>query len=166
MISSAPLDPIRHVLDGFDSGESELDTWLTRHAAGSDAGGITRTFVWTEPHSTVVVGYYCLTAHILIRDALPTSLGPGRPTQIPATLLAKLALDRRLHGSGCGAALLGDAMERAARASLNVGARFLVVDALHDQAVSFYEHFGFRRIPGTLRLVQKLTSIVQAIEQA
>jgi len=49
--------------------------------------------------------------------------------------------------------------KRPAPAARNVGARFAVVDALHKQACTFYEHHGFKRIPDTLRLVQKMSSI-------
>jgi hypothetical protein len=44
-----------------------------------------------------------------------------------------------------------------------VAARFIVVDALHDQAACFYEHHGFLRIPTTLRLVQKVADIEKAL---
>jgi hypothetical protein len=49
-------------------------------------------------------------------------------------------------------------------ATKTVAARFVVVDALHEHATTFYEHHGFRRIPGTLRLVQKVSDIAAAIE--
>jgi GNAT superfamily N-acetyltransferase len=74
-------------------------------------------------------------------------------------LLARLALDKKTQGHGLGGALLADALERAALAARNVGARFAVVDALHEKACSFYLHYGFKRIPETLRLVQKMSSI-------
>jgi len=45
-----------------------------------------------------------------------------------------------------------------------VAARFVVVDVLHERA-GFYEHHGFRRIPGKLRLVQKVSDIAAAIDR-
>jgi GNAT superfamily N-acetyltransferase len=159
VLSSVPLDDARHTLSGFDSGEASLDEWLLNSALGSDARGITRTFVWTEVDTTNVIGYYTLMAHVLQRAALPKSLGHGSPSEIPAVLLARLALDKSSQGQGLGGALLADALERAALAARNVGARFAVVDALHEPAGAFYEHHGFKRIPGTLRLVQKMSSI-------
>jgi GNAT superfamily N-acetyltransferase len=159
VLSSVPLDDTRHTLSGFDSGEPSLDEWLINSALGSDARGITRTFVWTEVDTTKVIGYYALMAHVLQRDTLPKSLGHGSPREIPAVLLARLALDKSSQGQGLGGALLADALERAALAAHNVGARFAVVDALHVRACEFYEHYGFRRIPDTLRLVQKMSSI-------
>lgn len=159
MLSSTPLDDTRHTLSGFDSGEPSLNEWLVRSALGSDARGITRTFVWTEIDTNDVIGYYSLMAHVLQRDRLPKSLGHGGPVDVPAILLARLALDVNSHGQGLGGALLADALERGALAARNVGARFVVVDALHEKACAFYRHYGFKRIPQTLRLVQKMSSV-------
>jgi hypothetical protein len=38
-----------------------------------------------------------------------------------------------------------------------------VVDVTDEGAAAFYEHHGFRRIPGTLRLVQKVSDIAAAL---
>jgi GNAT superfamily N-acetyltransferase len=80
-------------------------------------------------------------------------------------LLARLALDRSLHGQGLGGALLAEALQRALSVSETVAARFVVVDALDEDAVGFYVHHGFRRIPGTLRLLQKMADIAAALDR-
>jgi len=165
-LRSTPLHPAQHNFKAFQSGEPELDRWLLDHAAGSDARRITRTFVKTERDTGNVIGYYSLMAHELIREELPKSVGRGSPVRIPAVLLARLAVATGEQGKGLGASLLGDAMQRAARAGEQVGARFVVVDALHEPAAQFYEHFGFKRIPNDLRLVQKMSSIIAALELA
>lgn len=41
---------------------------------------------------------------------------------------------------------------------------FVVVDALHEEAARFSEHHGFRRIPETMRLVQKISSVAAALD--
>ncbi len=159
---SEALDPQRHITARFDSGEPDLDTWLREHAAGAEARRVARTFVWCE-HDGPVVGYYALTGHLLLRDNLPRSIGRGSPTEVPAVLLARLALDRHLQGQGLGGALLADALERVVSATALVAARFVVVDAQHETAASFYEHHGFRRIPDTLRLVQRISDVAAAL---
>jgi predicted N-acetyltransferase YhbS len=78
-------------------------------------------------------------------------------------LLARLALHTPLHGQGLGGALLADALERVVTATALVAARFVVVDALHENAATFYAHHGFRRIPGTGRLVQKISDVAAAL---
>jgi GNAT superfamily N-acetyltransferase len=110
-----------------------------------------------------VVAYYSLTAHLLQRDQLPRALGRGGPRQIPAVLLARLALDQSLHGHGLGAALLADALERIVAATETVAARFVLVDAIDDTAAAFYAHHGFRQVPETRRLLQKVSDIEAAL---
>lgn len=110
-----------------------------------------------------MLAYYSLTAHLLQREELPRSPGRGGPRQIPAVLLARLALDRSLHGQGLGGALLADALGRVVAATETVAARFVVVDAIDEPAAIFYEYHGFRRIPDTRRLVQKISDIAAAL---
>src|SRR5665647_1734143 len=45
---------------------------------------------------------YSLARHRLVRDELPKSVGRGSPSEVPAVLLARLALDRSLQGQGQG----------------------------------------------------------------
>ncbi|MCX6434194.1 MAG: GNAT family N-acetyltransferase [Actinobacteria bacterium] len=150
----------RHDVDSLDSGSPELDIWLREQAAGAEARRVARTFVWVGSQRVdQVLGYYSLAGHRLVRSTLPSSVGHGSPSEIPAILLARLALDARLQGRGMGAALLADALTRIAIATRTVAARFVVVDARDDRAATFYEHFGFRRIPDSLRLVQKVSDI-------
>lgn len=162
---SEPFTPARHEAAAFDSGESGLDGWLREHASGAAARRVARTFVWVQPdvHPDRVVGYYSLLGHRLVRDDLPRSIGRGSPSEIFAVLLARLALDRAHQGGGRGGALLADAMARIVVATDIVAARFVVVDALHEKAAGFYQHYGFRRIPDSLRLVQKVSDVAAAL---
>jgi len=163
---SEALDPARHDLGALNSGDPALDVWLREQAAGAEARRVARTFVWvdTKANPDRVIGYYSLTGHRLVRDVLAKNIGRGSPAEIPAVLLARLALDQTHHGAGAGGVLLVDALGRIVIATKTVAARFVVVDALHEHATTFYEHHGFRRIPGTLRLVQKVSDIAAAIE--
>jgi len=61
--------------------------------------------------------------------------------------------------------MLADALDRIVAATEIVGARFVVVDAIDDSAVAFYEHHGFRNIPETSRLVQKITDVAVALKR-
>lgn len=156
-----PLDD-EHQLDEFRSGRPDLDTWLREHALGAGSRRTARTFVWHKGDG-VVVAYYSLAAHLLQREELTSSAGRGSPRQIPAVLLARLALDESLQRQGIGGALLAEALGRVIAVTEMVAARFVVVDAIDEQAASFYAHHGFRRIPGSLRLVQKVSDIAAAL---
>lgn len=162
---SEPLDSARHELTGFNSAEPELDGWLREHAPGAAARRVARTFVWVDLDTApdVVIGYYSLTGHRLVRDDLPRSIGRGSPIEIPAVMLARLALDTTCQGSGTGGVLLADALARIVVATDIVAARFVVVDALHERAAGFYRHYGFGQIPGTMRLVQKISDVAAAL---
>ena len=145
-------------LASFDSGQSALDEWLRCSAAHADAMRTARTFIWEQRGA--VIAYFSLAGHVLEREALPRPLARGSPDRVPAVLIARLALHRDLHGPGLGGLLLADAVERVAAATEIVAARFVVVDAIDNQAASFYVHFGFRTIPGSGRLVRKVSDIV------
>ena len=125
-----------------------------------------RTFVW-HTGDDVVVAYYSLAAHLIGCAVLPRGLAHGAPAQIPAVLLARLALDKTLHGRGFGGVLLADALRKAVGAGLRVGVRFVVVDAIDDHAAGFYRAHGFKSIPvDPHRLVRKASSIAADLDTA
>lgn len=159
---SEPLGA-RHVVDLLDSGQAVLDTWLRTSAAHAGAMRTAKTFVWHAGDGRVIA-YFSLAAHLVVRAALPRRVARGAPEAIPAILLARLALDRRLHGQGLGGELLWDALTRAVAASELAAARIVVVDALDGPAARFYEHHGFVRVPGNAhRLVQKVSDVAAAV---
>lgn len=157
MFRSVPLAD-EHVLDGFDSGEPSLDRWLREHARAAEARRTARTFVSLDADGEVA-GYYALVAHKISRAGLPPRLGRGGPAEVPAVLLAKLAVRKDLQGAGHGSALLGDALARVLDATRTVGARYVVVDAIDDFASDFYAHHGCVQVPGLDRLVRKISDL-------
>lgn len=112
-----------------------------------------------------VAGYSALAAHRVARGDVPNNIGRGGPVEVPAVLLARLALSESLRGYGLGAVLIADALEQIVDATQTVAARLVVVDALHERVAQFYESLGFRRIPGRLLLVQKITDIEAAFRK-
>ncbi len=162
---SQRLDPQLHDVRQFSSGEDTLDTWLVEHTAQADRRGTARTWVWADGNN-VVVAYYSLAAHKVARERVPTAIGRGGPVEIPAVVIAKLALSSSLQGQGLGAVLVADALERVLRATELVAARVVVVDALSESVATFYEHLGFVRVPGIFLLVQKVADIAQAAASA
>lgn len=153
-----------HDLSRFDSGQPTLDEWLRGHARVSDAKRQGRTYVWHDGDHAVI-GHFTLCPHTIDRDSVPRRLSRGDQQRIPALLLARLALDRSLHGQGLGVELLLDALSRAVSASNQVGGRYVVVDAIDEAAACFYEHCGFSRCPGNdvLRLVRKVSDIAVSL---
>ena len=150
-----------HDLREFGSGNLELDDWLRRHARTATGQG-TRTYLLVDGESSVV-GYFAVAPHLLLRDDSPPRLARGAPKQIPAILLAKLALDSSIQGSGLGAELLIQALDTMVTAARRAGGRVVLVDAIDDDARTFYEHHDFQPLPGQpRRLLMKLSASAKA----
>ena len=47
-----------HQIEGFDSGNSQLDDWIKRRALKNELDGASRTYVFCA--GEVVIAYYCL----------------------------------------------------------------------------------------------------------
>lgn len=150
-------------LEAFGCGNDALDDWL-RHHAHLAAGQGTRTYVLMNDDGHVS-GYFAIAPHLLQREAAPRRIGRGAPRQIPAVLLAKLALDSTYQGQGVGAELLVHALETITQASRQAGGKIIVVDAIDDAAAAFYARHDFMPIPSDpRRLVQKLSTVARALD--
>jgi GNAT superfamily N-acetyltransferase len=151
-----------HDLDAFHSGHAALDDWLRRHARNA-AGQGTRTSVLIRDRAEVV-GYFAIAPHLIAREATPRRIGRGAPARIPAILLAKLALDERLHGHGLGSELLIHALTTIIGAAHTAGGRVIVVDAIDEAAARFYRAHDFQPAPNDPhRLIMKLSTAAKAL---
>lgn len=136
-----------HDSSTFDSTQRTLDDWLRKSARDSDGRNLTRTYVWHRGDS-VVVAYYTLMPYFIERVTLTKKQARGLPDRISCYLIARLALDRGLHGQRLGSQLLASVLTRAAIGARDLGGRYVIVDAIDDAAASFYRHHGFEPIPG------------------
>lgn len=159
------VEPLRedHDLEPFDCGSVVLSAWLKGHALHARGQG-TRTYVLIEGESGPVVGYFAVAPHMVAREETPARIGRGAPRQIPAILLAKLALDRRIQGKGLGGDLLIKALETIVEAGKVAGGKLVIVDAIDEAAAAFYVHHDFEPLPGDRsRLVKKLSTVAKAL---
>jgi GNAT superfamily N-acetyltransferase len=99
-------------------------------------------FVLVVPDGAVG-GYYTLSATAVKLADLPDQTVRRLPRYplVPATLLGRLAVDRRFQGKGYGRFLLADALYRVARNEIASFA--VVVDAKDEAARRFYERESF-----------------------
>jgi len=135
-----------HVLDSFDCGKEELNSFLKRQAWNNQQANSAQTYVLAK--DLAVLGYYSLAAGSIAHDEATERVKKGLARHpIPVILLARLAVDTSLQGKGIGPALLKDALRRAAGAADTIGARALLVHAKDDNAKGFYEHFTFEPSP-------------------
>ena len=160
---SERLNAEHHDLSTFTCAEESLDRWLREQAVAATKGGTARTGVWTD-NAGAVVAYYALAAHKVVRDQVPAGIGRGGPAEIPAVLLARLALAQHLRGQGLGPVLVADALERVVEASRIVGARLVVVDAIAEPVARRYETLGFCRLPGRMMLVQRISDVQASVD--
>lgn len=142
-------EPLRakHRLEEFSCGEESLDGWLHRRARHAEATGSARTFVTTADGERVV-GYYALAIGQVEPDDATDRLLKGQPAErpVPVLLIARLAVEESLHGSGLGSSLLQDALLRCAAVAETVGVRAVVAHA-EERAGGFYGQFGFEASP-------------------
>ena len=92
-------------------------------------------------------GYHTLSATSVNLAELPVKMTRKLPRcpLVPATLLGRLAVDRRHQGKGYGRFLLADALFRSVRSEIASFA--VIVDAKDDNARRFYERESFLPLP-------------------
>jgi ribosomal protein S18 acetylase RimI-like enzyme len=140
-----------HERSTFRCGEDALDRYLQTQVTQDIRRRIANCFVAVENATGQLAAYYTISAASIPLVDLPpdeTKRLPRYPT-VPAVRIGRLAVDRKFQGQGLGAALLADAAARALRA--DAAAFTLLVDAKNDEAVAFYQRFGFRLLVSQAR---------------
>lgn len=121
-----------------------MDHFLRVLAGQYDKRRLGRTYVAVRPGQPQVMGYHTLASGAVSFQNLPAKVARKLPRHpVPVILLARLAVDQRAQGSGLGGRLLIDALERSLALAAQLGIFAVEVDAIDDQARSFYEKYGF-----------------------
>jgi ribosomal protein S18 acetylase RimI-like enzyme len=145
----APLGA-QHDRDSFCCGEEALDRYFKTQATQDIRRRIANCFVAAETATGLVAAYYTIAAASIPFVDLPPEESkrlPRYPT-LPAVRIGRLAVDQEFQGRGLGGALLLDAARRSPPAVYT-----LLVDAKNDQAVVFYQKFGFRTLASQPRIL-------------
>jgi ribosomal protein S18 acetylase RimI-like enzyme len=162
-VSEAPFRLMRldalHERGAFASGSAPLDRYLREQVTQDMRRRVAACFVALTDEQRIA-GYYTLASASLLLSELPPGTAkklPRYPT-VPAVRMGRLAVDQAYKGQGLGAALLADALHRAARAE--IAAHALMVDAKDEAAAAFYRHHGFIALPDSpLTLFLPLVSV-------
>ncbi len=136
----------QHDRAGFESGVEALDRYF-RVQAGQDARkNMAAPFVLVLADGAIG-GYYTLSATAVRLAEFPVQTVRKLPRYplVPATLLGRLAVDRRHQGRGYGRYLLADALFRSIRSEIASFA--VIVDAKDENARRFYERESFLPFP-------------------
>lgn len=152
----------RHDRAAFSCGEPSLDTYLKTQASQDMKRDLALCYVLCQQGNPEIIGYYTLTACSIEIVGLPPAIAKtsGRYQTAPAILLGRLAVDNRYQGRSMGTYLLLDALRRSLHAGIAI--KPVVVDAPHDAAATFYEHYGFKRFEdASLRLYLPMAHVRQ-----
>ncbi|MCF4127424.1 GNAT family N-acetyltransferase [Methylobacterium sp. SyP6R] len=131
-----------HETAAFSCGKLVLDRWLKTRALSNQEKGFTAVMVVHE--ACRVVGYYGLAPTAVVPNILPRAIRTGQPPDpVPCLLLGQLATDVGWAGRGIGKGLLNHALTRCVKAAALVGGRAVMVHAVDEEAVAFWQRWGF-----------------------
>jgi predicted GNAT family N-acyltransferase len=141
------LDSKKHNRSCFSCGNESLDNYIRNQASQDLKKKIATAFVLIDSPNTDVIAYYTLSSYTIDIDNLDEAFAKGIPRYplLPATLLGRLAVDNTFQGRGMGKVVLIDAFKRALDATAQVASLAIVVEAIDENAVSFYQKYGFRQ---------------------
>jgi GNAT superfamily N-acetyltransferase len=153
---------VQHDRWGFESGVEPLDRYF-RTQAGQDARkNLAAPFVLLLEDGSLA-GYYTLSSTALKLPELPETLARKLPRYplVPATLLGRLAIDRRHQGKGYRRFLLADALYWALRSEIASFA--VVVEAKDENAERFYLRESFLPFPDQPRKLFRPMADIEAL---
>ena len=148
-----------HDRTGFICGKEALDQYFQKQVTQDARRHLATPFVLVMPDG-LMAGFYTLSGAALRLNDLPQDIANRLPRYplVPATLIGRLAVDRRYHGQGWGSFLFLDALQRCTRSEIASFA--VIVDAIDDEARAFYLHHGFLALPDSShRLFRRMSDI-------
>jgi predicted GNAT family N-acyltransferase len=142
-----PLDSRRHIRSSFCCDKASLDDYIREKASQDLKKRVSTVFVLIDEPEMDVLAYYTLSSYTVDIAALDESFAKRLPRYplLPATLLGRLAVDNRQKGKRFGELLLLDALKKSLDTSMQVASLAVIVEALDDEALSFYLKYGFQQ---------------------
>lgn len=140
----------KHDRSSFECGVDALDRYFHTHVTLDVRRRVASCFVGVDVGG-FVCGYYTLSATSIALTDLSADLSKKLPRYpaVPATLMGRIAVDRRHRGQRLGELLLLDAFSRTLRSE--IASYAFLVDAKDEDAQAFYERYQFRRLTKTGR---------------
>lgn len=151
-----------HEKEKFSCGKPLLDEYLHKQAKQDVKRRLSACFIL--PEDNTIKGYYTLSTSSIEQSKLPADIIKKLPpsyTDLPATLLGRLAVSTDFQGQGLGETLLMDALKRSYFASLQVGSMAVIVDPIDEQAEKFYEKYDFIKLPDSGKMFLPMATIAQ-----
>lgn len=151
-----------HRKNEFSCGKDLLDNYLHKQAKQDIKRKLSACFIISDKESKLIKGYYTLANNSIPQDFIPKEFQNKLPksySSIPTTLLGRLAVDNRFQAKGIGKLLLIDALKRCYEISKSIGSFAVVVDPLDDDAVKFYNRYGFIKLPDSGKMFLPMNTI-------
>lgn len=160
------LEPLEkhHDRAEFTCGVESLDSYLKTQASQDMRRKANAVFVLVPIDApSRIAGYFTLCAYSLASGLIPETAQKYIPRYpaVSATLIGRLAVDTIFQGQRIGSLLLAEALRKAYENASVVGSSMIVVDAIDNRAVSFYQAHGFIRLPESMRLILPMRTIAQ-----
>ena len=156
-----------HKKELFQCGKNMLDTYIQLQANQDIKRKLAACFVVEDKHTELIQGYYTLSNNSIPLKLVPDIFRKKLPKSyksIPATLLGRLAIDKRYQGKGIGKLLLIDALKRSFFTSKTIGSFAVIVDPLDIEAEHFYFKYGFINLPDSGKMFLPMQTIKQLFE--
>jgi len=160
-----PLSP-KHDRAAFSCGIPALDNYIKTQAGQSVRKNLSAVFVLT-PDGKTIAGYFTLSQYSLRLDEIPEEIAKKltKHSEVPATLIGRLATSIDYRGHGLGEMLLMDALKRCLKVSQQIGSWAVIVDAKDENAFTFYKKYGFNELPSVPnRLFMMIATISKMFE--
>jgi predicted GNAT family N-acyltransferase len=134
-----------HNRKNFSCGKVPLDNYIKTQVNQDIKRRLAACFIVADENNEVT-GYYTLSNASIPMDDAPESVKSKMPrgySDLPVTLLGRLAVDNKSKGQKLGEKLLIDALKRSYDLSSTIASHALIVDPIDEQAVTFYKKYGF-----------------------
>jgi GNAT superfamily N-acetyltransferase len=163
-----PLNDL-HVRGVFCCKDRGIQNFCRGRLADHNRRHMMKAYVACERGGDQVLGFY----YLLNTAVEPEKLGPagGAPLfqdidKIPAVYLGMIGVHEPLMRQGIGTQLMLHAFQQVRTLSQISGVWALTLDAIDDEAVSYYERFDFRRFgPNGREMYIPLGTILSALEE-
>jgi predicted GNAT family N-acyltransferase len=154
-----------HNRAAFSCGNEQLDRYLHSVANQDKKKNIAIPYVIFDRDRQRIIGYYTLSMSGIDLAQLPEQIAKKLPKYpiVGVTLIGRLAVSNEYKGYGWGKLLIMDALHRSLAASKATASFAVVVDAVDDEAVRFYQRFDFQPFPDSpTKLFRTITNIDRA----
>lgn len=144
-LSIVPYDGDRHDRTTFTCGVERIDNFLKITASKYVEGDIGRIFVAVERDGGRLVGFYAVGPHAIDANELDASLKKRLPNydRIASYYLSMIGVHADIQRKGLGGFLLADALKRCMHSADAIGGRFVVLDAISEDAAKLYARYDF-----------------------